>query len=170
MFSFKSIIARVRTKGVRTIYESRIGNRDIVGHGCNGQPVYKDDAHFPFPAIRFKENTEDLKCLREKEKGDWNNLSKEEKKELYRASFCQTFAEFQHPTGQWKLILGCVLFSTSFAFWCQTFYRQYVAEPLPWSATEEGQRAQLRRILDLHVNPIDGIASLWDYEKEEWKK
>ncbi|MDK0628425.1 cytochrome c oxidase IV family protein, partial [Clostridium perfringens] len=94
---------------VRGIYGTcRTGNRDLVGYGINGCANYKDDAHFPFPAVRFKENTRDICALREKEKGDWKQLCCEEKKALYRASFCQTFSEFQHPTGQWKFILGCV--------------------------------------------------------------
>lgn len=46
---------------VRDIYgRCRSGNRDVVGHGINGINAYKDDAAFPFPAIRFKENTFDL--------------------------------------------------------------------------------------------------------------
>lgn len=32
----------------------------------------------------------------------------QEKKELYRASFCQTFAEMDAPTGEWKSILAGV--------------------------------------------------------------
>lgn len=38
----------------------RIGCRDVVGHGVNGSASYKDDAHFPFPSVRFKENTKDI--------------------------------------------------------------------------------------------------------------
>lgn len=33
----------------------RTGTREIVGFGCNGIAAYKDDAHFPFPSIRFQE-------------------------------------------------------------------------------------------------------------------
>jgi hypothetical protein len=39
---------------------SRIGNREIVRFGFNGQYSYKDRVDFPMPAIRFKENTPDL--------------------------------------------------------------------------------------------------------------
>lgn len=42
--------------------------------------------------------------------------------------------------------------------------------PLPESFNEENQKAQLRRMLDLRVNPIEGISSKWDYEKDDWKK
>jgi len=39
---------------------SRIGNRDVVGFGYNGQYSYQDRVDFPMPAIRFKENTPDV--------------------------------------------------------------------------------------------------------------
>jgi hypothetical protein len=41
----------------------------------------------------------------------------EEKKALYRASFCQTFAEFQAPTGQWKGVVGWGLLLVSLSVW-----------------------------------------------------
>ncbi|KAI8433036.1 hypothetical protein MSG28_013903, partial [Choristoneura fumiferana] len=103
----------------------RIGNRDVVGYGVNGSANYRDDAHFPFPSVRFKENTKDICGLRQKECGDWRLLCCEEKKALYRASFCQTFSEFKHPTGLWKLVLGGIFFTTSFTFWFITFYAHY---------------------------------------------
>lgn len=49
-----------------------------------------------------------------------------------------------------------------------TFYIVY--PPLPGTFSEENKRAQLRRILDLRINPVDGISSKWDYEKDDWKK
>lgn len=56
------------------------GNRDLVGYGMNGTAQYTDNEDFPFPGIRFKENTTEVLALREKEKGDWHALSLEEKK------------------------------------------------------------------------------------------
>jgi len=38
----------------------KIGNRDVVGFGWNGEPVYYDRPDFPMPAVRFKENTPDV--------------------------------------------------------------------------------------------------------------
>ncbi|XP_014355168.2 cytochrome c oxidase subunit 4 isoform 1, mitochondrial-like [Papilio machaon] len=147
----------------------RIGCRDVVGHGINGSAAYRDDPHFPFPSVRFKENTKDICALREKEKGDWRQLCCEEKKSLYRASFCQTFAEFQAPTGTWKFVAGWVFIVTSFAWWLAMFYHHYVYEPLPASFSKLAQKAQLRRMLELRVNPIDGISSKWDYDNDKWK-
>jgi len=147
-----------------------IGKREIVGFGFNGVPNYYDRPDFPMPAIRWKEPTPDLDALREKEKGDWRKLSKEEKKALYRASFRQTFAEFKAPTGEWKSVIGIGLFLTSFALWIYYGMKTFVYQPFPESFNEDNRKAQLRRILDLQVNPIQGISSKWDYENDDWKK
>ncbi|XP_050667818.1 cytochrome c oxidase subunit 4 isoform 1, mitochondrial-like isoform X2 [Leptidea sinapis] len=155
---------------VRHVYgTSRIGDRDVVGHGINGSANYMDSALFPFPAVRFKENSKEIYALREKEKGDWRMLSCEEKKALYRASFCQTFAEFQHPTGSWKFCVGVALICISFCFWMSMFNHFFVNDPLPPSFSKESQMAQLRRMLELRVNPIDGLSSKWDYDNDRWK-
>lgn len=61
-----------------------LGDRQIVGYGMNGQPMYFDRADFPLPGVRFRVDTPDIKALREKEKGDWKKLSVAEKKALYR--------------------------------------------------------------------------------------
>ncbi|XP_030766257.1 cytochrome c oxidase subunit 4 isoform 1, mitochondrial-like [Sitophilus oryzae] len=149
-----------------------IGKREIVGYGWNGQPVYSDRFLFPFPAIRWKEPTCEILALREKEKGDWNNLTCEEKKALYRASFCQTFSEIDvMDQGEWKAVLSLILWCFTIGiwmfFWCKmTIYNV----PHPITYDKEHREAQFRRILDLRVNPILGISSKWDYENDCWKK
>ncbi|KAG5880640.1 hypothetical protein JTB14_015617 [Gonioctena quinquepunctata] len=135
---------------------------------CRYEQLRSQD--FPMPAIRWKESTPDVVALREKEKGDWKNLSVEEKKALYRASFCQTFAEFKAPTGEWKSVLGIGLTLMSGALWIFYFLKTFVYSPLPITFSPEYREAQLRRIIDLQANPIQGISSKWDYEKDDWKK
>lgn len=95
------------------------GNRDIVGFGINGYPMYFDRVGLPFPSLRFKANSPDVLQLREKEKGDWRKLSLEDKKALYRASFRMTLSEVSAPSGEWKLVLGCTFFMLS---WCAILY------------------------------------------------
>lgn len=94
-----------------------IGKREVVGFGMNGEESYIDHYGFPFPAIRFKEDSAEVGKLREKEKGDWKKMTVSEKKELYRSSFCQTLVEVKAPTGEWKAILGLLLTCVSVALW-----------------------------------------------------
>ncbi|KPJ00744.1 Cytochrome c oxidase subunit 4 isoform 1, mitochondrial [Papilio xuthus] len=167
----RAIIDAIRVPvGTRASSElAKIGNREWVGYGYNGQPTYVDRPDFPLPAVRFRPDTPDVKVLREKEKGDWRKLTLEEKKALYRASFCQTFAEFQAPTGEWKGVVGWSLVFISLSLWIYMGMKLFVYSPLPASFDEDAQKAQLKRMLDLKVNPIDGLSSKWDYENNRWK-
>ncbi|CAG9763108.1 unnamed protein product [Ceutorhynchus assimilis] len=149
-----------------------IGRREVVGYGHNGQPTYVDRSDFPFPAIRWKEPTAEIEALREKEKGDWNELSCEEKKNLYRASFCQTFSEFNASnSGEWKSMVAILIFHIVAGLWLSYWFKItiYKHDPLPGSFDEESRRQQFRRLLDLKTNPIQGLASKWDYERDDWK-
>lgn len=65
--------------------------------------------------LQFADFNKSLQALREKEKGDWKKLSVQEKKALYRASFCQTFAEMKYPTGEFKMHVGVALIAASVA-------------------------------------------------------
>lgn len=38
------------------------------------------------------------------------------------------------------------------------------------SLSLESRQAQLKRMIDLRVDPIDGLSSKWDYDKNTWKK
>ncbi|KAG4066414.1 hypothetical protein HA402_007050 [Bradysia odoriphaga] len=154
---------------VRTLYTDRIGTREVVGYGWNGYPVYHDNLHYPMPPVRFREDTPEIKALREKEKGDWNKMSVHEKKALYRASFCQTFAEFQAPTGDWKLCIAGIFVASGLALLVTIWMNTCIYDERPESFSEAAQKAQLKRMLDLEVNPVQGLASKWDYENKRWK-
>ena len=42
--------------------------------------------------------------------------------------------------------------------------------PLPKTVTDiEHQKGQIKRMIDMRVNPIDGFASRYDYENNKWK-
>lgn len=43
---------------------ARIGNREWVGYGVNGQANYVDRIDYPFPAVRFRENTAEVLVCR----------------------------------------------------------------------------------------------------------
>lgn len=149
---------------------SLIGNRDWVGFGRRGAAIYEDCYVYPFPAIRFKENSNELLALKEKEKGDWRKLTMEEKKILYRASFRQTFQEMLAPTGEWKSIMGCTLFFLSLSLWVYYAQRMFLYGPLPESFSEENRARMLRYMLVNRYGHLTGISSKWDYELDNWKK
>ena len=123
----------------------------------NSEPIYIDTTDFPMPAIRYKEVTPDIQALKEKEKGDWKKLSIQDKKALYRASFRQTFAEMEAPSGDWKSVIGMSLVGISLSMWLFVWTKHYVYAPLPESLSEENQLAQLERMKLLDMQPISGI-------------
>lgn len=145
------------------------GNRDIVGFGINGYPMYFDRVGMPFPSLRFKANTPDVLQLREKEKGDWRKLTLEEKKALYRASFRMTLTEVSAPTGEWKLVAGCTFFMLA---WCALLYwglKYYLSPPLPVTCTPEWREASFERSIAMRQNPVTGFSAQYDYENKKWK-
>lgn len=44
-----------------------------------------------------------------------------------------------------------------------------VYDERPASFSEENKKAQLKRMLELEINPVHGLSSKWDYEKKQWK-
>ncbi|GFU80986.1 uncharacterized protein TNCV_1277312 [Trichonephila clavipes] len=53
------------------------------------------------------DRTAAILTLKQKEKGDWRNLTLEEKQALYYMSFSQPFCDvFDEPADEWKLILA----------------------------------------------------------------
>ncbi|KAF7988948.1 hypothetical protein HCN44_007258 [Aphidius gifuensis] len=163
-----SLVRRNLVNGVRSYSNDappinvKYGNREVVGFGLNGEASYLDLEDFPYPAIRYKEITPDIQALKEKEKGDWKKLSTNEKKELYRASFCQTFAEIDAPTGEWKSITGCAAFGIGIALWIFILLKTYVYPPLPHTFSREWQLATYDRLVKLDANPIWG-----DWKRKE---
>lgn len=56
-------VIQIQRCGLLTV--DRIGNREVVGYGYNGEPTYLDRVDFPCPAIRWKENTSDVMVRKE---------------------------------------------------------------------------------------------------------
>ncbi|MEQ2207122.1 hypothetical protein XENOCAPTIV_007645, partial [Xenoophorus captivus] len=44
-----------------------------------------------------------------------------------------------------------------------------VYPPHPRTIDEDWQALQLQRMLDMRVNPVQGLSAKWDYEKGQWK-
>jgi cytochrome c oxidase subunit 4 len=147
----------------------KLGNREIVGYGWNGDATYMDRTEFPCPAVRFRENSKEIMSLREKEKGDWHKLTMEEKKALYRASFRQTFAEMNAPTGEWKSITALILGGISVTAWFIFYIKKFVLPPMPETITKEWKDAQLELMVKQRQGHVEGVSSRWDYENNRWK-
>merc|ERR1712012_406139 len=158
-------------EAVKTPVKVDIGNREIVGFGINGEPNYADSVMYPFPAIRFREDDAAISKLREKEKGDWKKMTVEEKKQLYRASFCQTLVEVKAPTGDCKGIMGLSMAIIAMGMWAYVWMAKYVYGPLPSSMTDpEHQKGQIQMMINMGVGRADGgFASHYDYENNRWK-
>merc|ERR1712179_822892 len=145
-----------------------IGNREVVGYGNCGQENYVDHVHYPFPAIRFKEDDAEISQIRVKELGDWKKITPHEKKVLYRASYCQTFAEMNAPTGEWKMITGMILFGLGISMWMVIWCQKYVIPGGLRTLEPDYIKANVQRRIDYEMGPIEGLASRYDYEKNEW--
>lgn len=157
------------SQNLKDKFYPKLGNRDIVGYGWNGYPSYMDRTEFPCPPVRFRENSAEIMKLREKEKGDWKNLSIAEKKALYRASFRQTFAEMQAPDGEWKAVLGMVLTAMSVTGLIFVWLKHFVLPEMPETITPEYQRQQVEYMVKQRQGAVQGVSSHWDYEKMQWK-
>ncbi|TKS77025.1 Cytochrome c oxidase subunit 4 isoform 2, mitochondrial [Collichthys lucidus] len=134
------------------------------------KPLYTDSVDVPLPDRPYKEVLTDAdKSLKQKEKGPWNQLSKEEKLALYRLKFLKTYPEMRHSTPEWKTVLGVAFFFlglTGFVVWWQ---KVYVFPKRPRTFEGDWPEKQLKRMLDMRINPVQGISSKWDYEKGQWK-
>merc|ERR1712131_122110 len=63
----------------------------------------------PRPLMMGINNTA-LAALREREQGNWGDLSADEQVKLYRSFFKNSFPEMLQPTDQWKGVLGAAPF------------------------------------------------------------
>ncbi|XP_056129711.1 cytochrome c oxidase subunit 4 isoform 2, mitochondrial isoform X2 [Lampris incognitus] len=134
------------------------------------RPLYWDRLDIPLPDKPYKDALSDTeKSLKQKEKGPWTQLSKEEKIALYRLMFCRTYPEMKQTTQEWKTVIGGVLIFLGFTGLIVIWQAHYVYPAHPRTFDEEWQAKQLKRMLDMRVNPIEGFAAKWDYEKGQWK-
>lgn len=108
--------------------------------------------------------------MRVKEQGDWKSLTPEEKKLLYRYSFRQTLAEFEAPTGYWKLITAVVFFVLSCATTYAVILNHFVYPAIPPTFDNDWKEAAIERQLVMEKGQFLGPARYYDYENNRWKK
>ncbi|XP_056588703.1 cytochrome c oxidase subunit 4 isoform 2, mitochondrial [Triplophysa dalaica] len=143
---------------------------DVAEKADMSLPMYCDRLDTPLPDRPYRETL----CaadtsLKQKEKGPWNNLSKEEKLALYRMTFNMTYAEMKRPSSEWKTVLGGIFFFIGLTGLVVLWQRFYVYPPRPRTLDDEWQSMQVKRMLDMRMNPVEGFSAQWDYEKGQWK-
>merc|ERR1712193_503383 len=116
-----------------------IGKREVVGYGNCGQENYIDHVHYPFPAIRFKEDTGEIAKLREKEKGDWKKMTIEEK---------------TAPTGEWKRVSGYVLIALGISLWMVIWTQKFAIPGGLRTLEPEYIKANIQKRIDMEMGPI----------------
>ncbi|KAJ1373347.1 hypothetical protein KIN20_035722 [Parelaphostrongylus tenuis] len=147
----------------------KAAGRELVGFGFNGDYTYIDRLDYWYPAIRFRKEDDVIAPIRKKELGDWKNLSVEDKKLLYRYSFKQTLAEFEAPTGYWKVVLAISMSVIALATLYATFISTCVFPEIPGTFQNEYKEAQVKRALVLEKGNFLGAPKYYDYENKRWK-
>uniref|UniRef100_A0A667XAI8 Cytochrome c oxidase subunit 4 n=1 Tax=Myripristis murdjan TaxID=586833 RepID=A0A667XAI8_9TELE len=127
-------------------------------------PQYNCRLDTPLPDVPFvRELTNQQRALKEKEKGDWRSLTKEEKLALYRLTHQFSYAEMRQGSSEWKTVLG------------EWLLRRHgnslglVYGPVPRTLTPDWTEKQTQRMIDMRVNPVHGFSAHWDYDRKQWK-
>uniref|UniRef100_A0A8C9FDY2 Cytochrome c oxidase subunit 4 isoform 1, mitochondrial n=1 Tax=Pavo cristatus TaxID=9049 RepID=A0A8C9FDY2_PAVCR len=135
------------------------GHAGVVKAEDFSHPAYVDRRDVPLPEAAFvKELSAQQKALKEKEKASWTALSVDEKVE------CKPLNNL--TATNWKDVLPSLLFHTAISFGLPLA----MYGPIPHTFSDEWLSMQTKRMLDMRINPVEGISSQWDYEKNEWKK
>uniref|UniRef100_A0A672S286 Cytochrome c oxidase subunit 4 n=1 Tax=Sinocyclocheilus grahami TaxID=75366 RepID=A0A672S286_SINGR len=109
------------------------------------------------------------KKLKEKEKGSWTQLTKEEKLALYRLTHELSYAEMRQGSKEWMTVLGGIFIFLGFTGLLVWWQHVYVYGDVPHTLSQESVAQQTQRMIDMRVNPVHGFSNKWDYEKEQWK-
>merc|ERR1712183_1130245 len=124
----------------------------ILKFDPHDDPYFHESLRHPIPVgPRMIVIPEELKPLKEKERGDWKNLTQEK--------------------DSWKSNFGIAFMYISLALCTFTFMRVFIYQPRnPYLSSEQCVIDQIHWQLKSHQNPITGYPSMWDYENNCWKK
>ena len=71
-------------------------------------------------------------AIQEKAKGDWKELTDDDRIQLYRAYFPVTFAEMQHPPSYGLQVFGAVFWVIAAAFPLYWLVKRFMLNPAPY--------------------------------------
>uniref|UniRef100_A0A2K5RP51 Cytochrome c oxidase subunit 4 n=1 Tax=Cebus imitator TaxID=2715852 RepID=A0A2K5RP51_CEBIM len=90
-------------------------------------PSYVDRRDYPLPDVaHVRHLSASQKALKEKEKASWSSLSMDEKVELYRIQFKESFAEMNRGSNEWKTVVGTAMFFIGFTAILIILEKRYV--------------------------------------------
>uniref|UniRef100_A0A2K5CL76 Cytochrome c oxidase subunit 4 n=1 Tax=Aotus nancymaae TaxID=37293 RepID=A0A2K5CL76_AOTNA len=90
-------------------------------------PSYVDRRDYPLPDVaHVRHLSASQKALKEKEKASWSSLSMDEKVELYRIQFKESFAEMNRGSNEWKTVVGAAMFFIGFTAILIILEKRYV--------------------------------------------
>ncbi|KAM5294689.1 cytochrome c oxidase subunit 4 isoform 1, mitochondrial-like [Glossophaga mutica] len=131
-------------------------------------PSYVNRRDYPLLDVAHVKNlSASQKALKEKEKNPWSSLSIDEKVELHRIKFNESFAEMNRSTNEWKTVVGAAMFFIGFIALVLIWVKHHVYGPIPHTFEEDWMAKQTKRMLDVKVSPIHGFCAKWDYDKNE---
>jgi len=133
----------------------------------------------PRPLMMGINNTA-LAALREREQGNWGDLSADEQVKLYRSFFKNSFPEMLQPTDQWKGVLGAAFaliagVLQAFQFVIRNYHHEEPNKCGLWYMYQPGWQQKRKNEAAWHIFwENENIESrqdcqYWDYTNHCWK-
>uniref|UniRef100_A0A4W5R6N3 Cytochrome c oxidase subunit 4 n=1 Tax=Hucho hucho TaxID=62062 RepID=A0A4W5R6N3_9TELE len=156
----KQVVVALTSSGARM---SSHGHHEVSDKVDMSQPMYWDRLDTPLPDRPWKDVLDSTdKSLKQKEKGPWTALSKEEKIPLILLFLIFLLL---YPRPLWYDFTWLIAkLSQAIITWMGDLY-----PPQPHTFGEEWQAKQVQRMLDMQINPIEGFSAQWDYKNKQWK-
>ena len=144
----------------------------IIKFDPNDDFYFNESLRHPIPnGPRMICIPDELKCLKEAEKGDWKLISTEEQVDLYNMYFGMTIAEMSQGSDQWKSCFGIAFMMIAIMPMVMLAMKKTVLPvPDPYMTSEERLKETIAWQIKARYNPITGYPSLWDYEANDWKQ
>jgi len=115
--------------------------------------------------------TGEMLAIKEKEAGDWKNMTVDEQMSLYNSYFNLSMADMVRGSDRWKSVFGFTLVLVGMTFLAQVFLNTFITNrEIPYTLQEEYVAAATKKLIQAHDGPLTGYSAMWDYENNCWKK